>query len=91
VAILDISSDGKRVLVGNPSGDYDSGSHKIPTNWLTVKYMKKRFNNYDTSGLIVKLSYSLSKSTKNKINNLYSSMGTNWNRHNTSERIPNTG
>lgn len=90
VAILDISSDGKKVLVGNPSGDYDTGSHKIPTNWLTVKYMKKRFNNYDTSGLIVKLSYSLSKSTKNKLSNLYSSMGTNWSRHNTSERIPNT-
>ncbi|WP_405296106.1 cysteine peptidase family C39 domain-containing protein [Methanobrevibacter sp.] len=91
VAILDISADGKKVLVGNPSGDYDTGSHSIPTNWLTVKYMKKRFNNYDTSGLIVKLSYSLGKSAKNKLNNLYSSMGTNWNRHNTSERIPNTG
>ena len=53
VCILDISKDGKKVLVGNPSGDYDYGSHSIPTNWLTVKKMKKRFNNYDTSGLIV--------------------------------------
>ncbi|WP_407413934.1 cysteine peptidase family C39 domain-containing protein [Methanobrevibacter sp.] len=88
VAILDISKDGKKVLVGNPSGDYDHGSHSIPTNWLTVIYMKKMFNNYDTSGLIVKLKYSLSKATKTKINNFYSSMGTNWVRQNTNERIP---
>lgn len=88
VSILDISKDGKKVLVGNPSGDYDYGSHKIPTKWLTVKYMKKRFNNYDTSGLIVKLKYSLSKTTKKKINNYYSSMGTKWARQNTKERIP---
>ena len=88
VSILDISKDGKKVLVGNPSGDYDHGSHGIPTKWLTVKYMKSCFNNYDTSGLIVKLKYSLSKSTKNKVNNFYSSMGTNWARQNVNERIP---
>lgn len=88
VSILDISKDGKKVLVGNPSGDYDHGSHKIPTKWLTVKYMKKRFNNYDTSGLIVKLKYSLSKSTKKKVNYFYSSMGTKWSRQNVNERIP---
>ena len=88
VSILDISKDGKRVLVGNPSGDYNKGSHGIPTNWLTVSYMKKCFNNYDTSGLIVKLKYTLSKSTKNKVKNFYSSMGTSWSRQNTNERIP---
>ena len=88
VSILDISKDGKKVLVGNPSGDYDHGSHRIPTNWLTVKYMKKRFNDYDTSGLIVKLKYKLSKATKNNINNFYSSMGTKWARQNTNERLP---
>ena len=88
VSILDISKDGKKVLVGNPSGDYDKGSHGIPTNWLTVKYMKTCFNNYDTSGLIVKLKYSLSKTTKNNIKNFYSSMGSNWSRQNTNERIP---
>ncbi|MBQ9161572.1 MAG: hypothetical protein IJ122_09705 [Methanobrevibacter sp.] len=87
VAILDISADGKKVLVGNPSGSYDTGSHSIPTKWLTVSYMKKRFNNYDTSGLIVKLKYSLSKATKTKINTFYSSMGTNWARQDTSERL----
>lgn len=89
VSILDISKDGKKVLVGNPSGDYDHGSHSIPTKWLTVKYMKARFNNYDTSGLIVKLKYNLKKATKKKVNYLYSSMGTKWTGKNTSERIPN--
>ena len=87
VAILDISSDGKKVLVGNPSGDYDHGSHSIPTNWLTVDYMKDMFNDYDTSGLIVKLNYSLTQSTKNQINQFYKNMGS-WNRQNTNERIP---
>ena len=87
VSILDISKDGKKVLVGNPSGSYNKGSHKIPTKWLTVKYMKKRFNNYDTSGMIVKLKYNLNKSSKNKLSYFYSSMG-KWSRGNTSERIP---
>lgn len=91
VAILDISKDGKKVLVGNPSGDYNSGSHSIPTNWLTVKHMYGRFNNYDTSGLIVKLKYSLSKSTKSKMNNLYSSFGAKWTRSNTNERLVDIG
>ncbi len=87
VSILDISKDGKKVLVGNPSGDYDYGSHDIPTKWLTVKYMKKRFNNYDTSGLIVKLKYNLKKATKKNINNFYYSMGTKWSRQNANERL----
>lgn len=88
VAILDISKDGKKVLVGNPSGDYDQGSHSIPTNWLTVKYMKKMFNNYDTSGLIVKLKYNLKSSTKTQLKNTYSSFGSGWTAQNTNERIP---
>ena len=87
VAILDISKDGKKVLVGNPSGDYDHGSHKIPTNWLTVSYMKKMFNNYDTSGLIVKLKYNLKSSTKTQLKNTYSSFGAGWTAQNTKERI----
>lgn len=91
VAILDISADGKYVLVGNPSGDYDTGSHSIPTNWMTVDYMKKMFNNYDTSGLIVKLKYSLSSSKKTQLKNIYSSMGTGWVAGNTNERIPQIG
>ena len=88
VCILDISKDGKKVLVGNPSGDYDYGSHSIPTNWLTVKKMKKRFNNYDTSGLVVKLKYSLSTAKKKSMNYFYSNMGTKWSRQNVNERIP---
>ena len=91
ISILDISKDGKKVLVGNPSGDYDHGSHSIPTKWLTVKYMKGRFNNYDTSGLIVKLKYNLKKATKNKIYNYYSSMGTKWPRKNVNERLVDIG
>ncbi|MER2013212.1 MAG: cysteine peptidase family C39 domain-containing protein [Methanobrevibacter sp.] len=87
VAILDISSDGNKVLVGNPSGDYDHGSHSIPTNWLTVDYMKGMFNNYDTSSLIVKLDYSLSQSTKDQVIQFYDNMGS-WTRQNTNERIP---
>lgn len=91
VSILDISKDGKKVLVGNPSGDYNHGSHNIPTNWLTVKYMKARFNDYDTSGLIVKLNYNLKKSAQKKLNNFYSSMGAKWPRKNVFERIPDIG
>ena len=87
VAILDISADGKKVLVGNPSGDYDHGSHSIPTNWLTVDYMRGMFNDYDTSSLIVKLDYSLSQSTKDQVNQFYYNMGS-WTRQNTNERIP---
>ena len=88
VAILDISKDGSKVLVGNPSGDYDEGSHGIPTNWLTVDYMYECFNDYDTSGLIVKLKYSLSKSSKNQLNNFYQNMGAFLGKD-TNERIPN--
>ena len=44
-------------------------------------------NDYDTSGLIVKLNYSLKQSVKNKINTFYSNTG-KWSRTNTNERIP---
>ena len=87
VAILDISKDGSKVLVGNPSGDYDYGSHDIPTNWLTVDHMYSVFNDYDTSGLIVKLKYSLSQSSKSQLNKFYQNMGS-FTRQNTNERIP---
>ena len=73
VSILDISKDGKKVLVSNSYGTYDN----IPTGWVKVSYMKKKFSNIDES-LIVKLNYKLSDSTKNKINNYYSNMGKNW-------------
>ena len=90
VAILDISKDGSKVLVGNPSGDYDYGSHGIPTNWLSVSHMYDSFNDYDTSGLIVKLKYSMSRTTKAQMTKLYQNMGA-FTRKNTNERIPNVG
>ncbi|MBQ7929123.1 MAG: hypothetical protein IJ287_10360 [Methanobrevibacter sp.] len=79
VAILDISNNGKKVLVSNSYKTY----YNIPTKWLTVNYMKTRFiKNHDDS-LIVKLNYSLSNSTKNQVDCFYKSMGANWARHNT--------
>lgn len=83
VAILDISKDGKTVLVSNSYGSF----YNIPTKWLSVKYMKTRFiKNYD-DGLVVKLNYSLSQSKKDEVNSFYNSMGTNWSRHNTHQTI----
>lgn len=87
VAIMDISKDGKKVLVGNPAKNYPNGKYKIPSGWISVNDMKTKFNNYDTRSLIVKLKYSLSKSTKTKINYIYSSMGSGWIRKNTAENI----
>lgn len=91
VAILDISGDGKKVLIGNPSGDYDHGSHGIPTKWVSVNFIYSKFNNYDTTSLIVKLKYSLSASQKTALKNAYSSFGSGWTAQNTSERIPQIG
>ena len=83
VAILDISKDGKYVLVSNSYGSF----YNIPTKWLSVSYMKTRFvKKYDDS-LIVRLNYSLSNSTKNEIDCFYKSMGANWVRQNTHETI----
>ena len=79
VTILDISKDGKKVLVSNSFKSY----YNIPTTWLSVSYMKTRFvKNHDDS-LIVRLNYSLSDSKKNQVDCFYNSMGTNWSRHNT--------
>lgn len=89
VAILDISKDKKQVLVSNPSGSYNYGSHGIPTKWVSVSYMKKCFNNYDTSGLIVRLNYKLSTYTKNQVNLYYNNFIGGWMRSNTKERIIN--
>lgn len=74
VSILDISKDGKKVLVSNSYGSYDN----IPTKWIKVSYMKKKFSPKWSESLIVKLNYKLSDSTKNSINSYYSSMGKNW-------------
>lgn len=87
VAIVDISKDGKKVLVSNSRGGYSSNSDRLPTNWVSTKFVKTRFAD-DTPGLIVRLNYSLSKKTKKNVNNFYSSMGTKWSRQNTAARIP---
>ena len=82
VSILDISSNGKKVLVSNSYGSYDN----IPTKWVKVSYMKTKFSHWEES-LIVKLNYKLSSSTKKSVNSYYTSFGTNWHKHNTHQSI----
>ena len=81
VCILDISNDGKSVLVSNSYGQY----YNIPSKWLTVSYMKTRFVPVYDDGLIVRLNYTLSKTTQKEINLFYKNMGINWSRHNTAQ------
>ena len=89
VAIVDVSPNGKKILVSNSYGGYnEGGSNRVPTKWITLKYFKTKFAGV---GLVVKLNYKLSNKMKNQINNYYSSMGTDWQRQNTNERIPNIG
>ena len=86
VSIVDISSDGKKVLVSNSYGSYNVGSKNVPTNWVSISYLKSKFAGI---GLVVKLNYQLSNSEKTQINHYYHSMGTKWTAHNVHERIPN--
>ena len=88
IAIIDISPDGKKILVSNSYGSYDVGSGKVPTNWVSVSYFKTRFADI---GLVIKNKYNLKSSVKTQTNNFYKSMGTNWIRQNTNERIPDIG
>lgn len=83
VTILDISRDGKKVLVSNSYGSY----YDIPTKWLSISYMKTRFIINRDDSLIVRLNYSLSNSKKHEVNCYYASMGTNWIRQNTHQTI----
>lgn len=88
VSVIDVSKDGKKVLVSNSYGKYDvGGNSRVSTGWVNLKYFKSKFAGV---GLIVKLNYKLSKKNKDKVNSFYSSMGTKWVRQNTKERIPNT-
>ena len=82
VAILDISKDGKKVLVSNSYGTYDN----IPSNWVKVSTLKNKFSKWEES-VIVKLNYRLSNSTKDSINCYYNSMGPKWSGHNTNQRM----
>jgi hypothetical protein len=83
VSILDISKNGKKVLVSNSYGSYDN----IPTKWIKVSYMKKKFSPQWDESLMVKLNYKLSASTKNSITCYYNSMGKNWVAQNTHHSI----
>ena len=82
VSILDISKDGRKVLVSNSYGSYDN----IPTKWLKVSYMKNKFSHWEDS-LIVRLNYNLNDLEKNKINSYYNNFGSNWVGHNTHQSI----
>ncbi|WP_405295539.1 hypothetical protein [Methanobrevibacter sp.] len=85
VSIIDISGNGKMVLVSNSYGTYDN----IPTKWVKVSFMKKKFSKQWDESLIVRLNYKLSDFTKNSINAYYNSFGSNWHKHNTHQSIAN--
>ena len=87
VSILDISPDKTKVLVSNSYGDYSMGGGKIPNGWVSVSYMKSRFSSDSFGGLVVTLDYSLSSSTKTKVNYLYNNFGSNWTRQNINEEL----
>ena len=89
VAVLDVSPDGKKILVSNSYGDYDvGGDNRVPTDWVSLSYFNTKFQGI---GLIVKLNYKLSTSKKTELNYLYSNLGANWNAQNLNERIPEVG
>ena len=50
VAVLDISKDGKKVLVSNSYGSYDN----IPSRWVKVSLLKNKFSKWEES-LIIRL------------------------------------
>ena len=89
VSIIDVSRDGKKILVSNSYGKYNvGGDSRVPTDWVSVKYFKSKFAG---TGLIVKLNYKLSKNKKKQLNHFCSNMGGKWTRKNVNERIPDIG
>lgn len=89
VAVIDVSPDGKKILVSNSYGDYDVGGlNKVPTGWVSLSYFKTKFGN---TGLVVKSDYKLSKKTERQVKCFYLSMGVKWQRQNTNEWIPEIG
>ena len=88
ISVIDVSPNGKKVLVSNSYGSYNDGCRHIPTNWVSVKKLKSKFAGV---GLVVKPKYKLSKNVKKQLKNYYSSMGGKWNRQNVHERIPDIG
>lgn len=88
ISVIDVSPDGKKVLVSNSYGSYDVGSKNVPTNWVSVNKLK---SNYGGVGMVIKPKYKLSKKVKKEVKHCYNSMGGKWKRQNTKERIPNIG
>ena len=88
ISVIDVSPDGKKVLVSNSYGSYNDGCRHIPTNWVSVKKLKSKFAGV---GLVIKPKYKLSQNVKKQLKNYYSSMGGKWNRQNVNERIPDIG
>jgi hypothetical protein len=89
VSVIDVSPDGKKILVSNSYGKYDvGGNSRIPTDWVSLKTFKAKFQGI---GLVVKLNYKLSKDAKKELGYFYSNMGKNWIRQNVNERIPDVG
>ncbi len=89
VSIIDVSRDGKKILVSNSYGKYNvGGDSRVPTDWVSVKYFKSKFAG---TGLIVKLNYKLSKNKKKQLNHFCSNMGGKWTRKNVNEMIPDIG
>lgn len=86
VSVIDVSKDGKKILVSNSYGKYDvGGDSKIPTGWVSLTKFNKKFRGV---GLIVKPNYKISKTLKTKMNCFYKSMGIKYALKNTNERIP---
>lgn len=89
VSVIDVSPDGKKILVSNSYGKYDvGGDTRVPTDWVSVKYFKSKFAGI---GLIVKHNYKLSKNKKKQLKHFCSNMGGKMTRKNVNERIPDIG
>ncbi|RAP50729.1 MAG: hypothetical protein BZ136_00765 [Methanosphaera sp. rholeuAM74] len=88
VSIIDISKDKSKVLVSNSYIRKNGGDGgDIPHGWVSVSLMKKRFSSDSFAGLVFKLKYNLTSTTKNSVNNLYNNFGTKWVRQNVNEII----
>ena len=86
VSVIDVSKDGKKILVSNSYGKYDvGGDTRIPTGWVSLTKFNKKFRGV---GIIVKPNYKISNTLKTKMNCFYKSMGIKYTLQNTNERIP---
>ena len=94
VVIVGAYNDGNNTYlqVANPSGDYNHGSHDIPTNWIQKETLYSLFAPYDASVLVVKAKYNLSNEVIDALNQAYDNLGGKWdNYENMEERISDVG